>query len=322
MTSRTTVDLLPATAPQRARRVAVIINARSGLPGKDLVARHIEEHLAGAGLEADVHVVQSPRELPDAAARAANSDADVVVAGGGDGTIATIARELLDTQKVLGVLPLGTFNYFAQRVAVPLDLDAALATIAVGATAAVSVGEVNGRVFLNNSSIGLYPAVLKQRETTYRRVGRSQAAAYLSVALVLMQPPAFMNLQLTVDGLPLARRTPLLFVGVNPHQMASFGIPGYECLNDGRLALYLTRPMGPTRLAQLAVRGFWRGLHGSEDLEVVAAREIVVTLRRGRVRVAMDGEIAKLRTPLRYRFRDDALRVIVGPGFASEVRER
>ena len=293
------------------RRVDVIINVRSGTPGKEAAAERVTEYLSSRGMDARVELVRTPDALPAAVERASAGDADLVVAGGGDGTIAAVASGVLDTPKVLGVLPLGTFNYFAQRIGVPLELDAALEVIAGGATTkTMSVGEVNGRVFLNNSSIGLYPAVLKQRETTYRRVGRSQAAAYLSVAFVLIQPPAFLNLQLTADGTPLVRRTPLLFVGSNPHQMATFGIPGYECLEDGRLALYITRPMSTAQLWRLALKGFFRGLHGANELEIICARELVVTLRRKRVRVAMDGEIARLNSPLRYRLRANALRVL------------
>jgi diacylglycerol kinase family enzyme len=259
-----------------------------------------------------VELVRTPEAIPEAAARAAAGDADVVVAGGGDGTIATVAGALLDSPKLLGVLPLGTFNYFAQRIGVPLELDGAIDLLAAGIPQTMSVGEVNGRVFLNNSSIGLYPAMLKQRESTYRRVGRSQAAAYLSVAFVLMQPPGFLDLQVSADGLPLVRQTPLLFIGINPHQMATFGIPGYECLGDGRLAAYITRPIRAGQMWRLALRGFFRGLYGAPELEVVCARELAVTLRRKRVRVALDGEIVRLRGPLRYRLRQNALTVLTG----------
>jgi diacylglycerol kinase family enzyme len=293
------------------RKVDLIINVRSGTPGKEAAAERAKEFLASRGMDARVELVRTPDGLPAAVERASAGDADIVVAGGGDGTIAAVASGVLDTPKLLGVLPLGTFNYFAQRIGVPLDLDGALEVIATATmTKTMSVGEVNGRVFLNNSSIGLYPAVLKQRETTYRRVGRSQTAAYLSVAFVLLQPPAFLNLQMTADGTPLVRRTPLLFVGVNPHQMATFGIPGYECLEDGRLAMYITRPMSVPQLWALALRGFFRGLYGANELEVICARELQVTLRRKRVRVAMDGEIARLQSPLRYRLRANALRVL------------
>ena len=149
-------------------------------------------------------------------------------------------------------------------------------------TTTVSVGEVNGRVFLNNSSIGLYPAVLKQRESTYRRFGRSQAAAYLSAALVLIRP-SFLDLEVTADGVPIDRRTPLLFVAVNPHQMEEFGIPGDECVEDRRLAMYVTRPLSPVQLWGLGLRGFFRGNHGAGDFEVLCAREALVGVRRKRV---------------------------------------
>jgi diacylglycerol kinase family enzyme len=203
----------------------------------------------------------------------------------------------------------------------PLDLDAALDVMAASTTVrAVSVGEVNGRMFLNNASIGLYPAVLKQRESAYRRMGRSQAAAYLSVAAVMIRPPGFLNLEMAADGVALTRRTPLLFVGVNPHQLATFGIPGYECVNDGRLAAYITRPLGTLQMWRLGVRGLLRGLHGTDALEVVCARELVVHVSRRRVRVAMDGEIARLRGPLRFRIRENALRVVTAPD-APDVGE-
>ena len=306
----------PAGSVQR-RRVHVIINSRSGTPGKEAIAARVEEYFVSRGLPVSMELVRTADELVLASSRAANRDAEVVVAGGGDGTIATIASGLLDVPKLLAVLPLGTFNYFARRVGVPLDLEGALDVAARGVPVATAIGEVNGRVFLNNASIGLYPTVLKQRETTYQVMGRSQAAAYLSVAFALLQPPSLLNLEMTADGAPLDRRTPLLFVGINRQQLGAFGIPGEECLDTGALALYVTRPLTSVQLWRLAVRGFLRGLYGAGELEVVCARDVQVTLRRRRVRVAMDGEIAKLRTPLRFRLRRDALQVLTAPPAAE-----
>jgi len=303
------------------RTIDVIINARSGTPGKEAAARKASEYLSSRGITARVQLIRSPDDLPAAVARAATSDADVVVAGGGDGTIAAVASGLIDSSKVLGILPLGTFNYFAQRVGVPLDLEAALEVLATETTPkAVSVGEVNGRLFLNNSSIGLYPAILKQRETTYARFGRSQAMAYLSVAFVMARPPGFLHLEATADGTPIARRTPLLFVGVNPQQMAAFGIPGDECVDAGRLAIYMTRPISAARMWRLGVRGFFRGLHDASELEMMCAHDLLVGVKRKRVRVAMDGEVARLHSPLRYTLRKDALRVLAAAGDATADR--
>jgi diacylglycerol kinase family enzyme len=301
--------------PPGSPRVHAIINLRSGTPDKAAAARRVEEFFASRNASARVDLVRHPRDLPEAIARATTGDAEIVVAGGGDGTIAAVASAVVDSEKQLGVLPLGTFNYFAQRIGVPLDLDGALDVIGTAAaTKVLSVGEVNGRIFLNNSSIGLYPAMLKQRETTYDRVGRSQAVAYMSVALVLLQPPGLMNLEMTADGEKLQRRTPLLFIGANPDQMATFGIDAHQCLDNGRLALYITKPLSIGPLWRLAVRGLVSGLRGAEELEMRCAQSLDVTVRRKRVRVALDGEVARLHSPLRYRLRRDALRVVVPAG--------
>ena len=300
------------TAPQGCR-FDVILNARSGTFDKRAIAARVSEVLAARGITARVQLVD-PQDLPAAAARATEGDADVVVAGGGDGTIATIATPVLDTGKTLAVLPLGTFNYFAQRVGVPLEVEPAIELLASStAVRPMTVGEVNGRVFLNNASIGIYPSMLRQREATYKRVGRSQAVAYLSAAFALVQPPGLLDLQLTADGEPLVRKTALLFVGVNPLQMEAFGIAGHDCPEQGLLAACITKPMATTELWRVALRGYLRGLEGSTEFEVICASELSVSLRSKRVRVAMDGEIARLQSPLRFRIRPDALRVLV-PG--------
>jgi len=296
-----------------ALMVEVIINHRSGASDNAAVAERVTALLRARGRRCRVTLVRTGEELSAAVAQAAAGDAELVVAGGGDGTVAAVATALLDTQRILGVLPLGTFNYFARSINVPLDIDGAIEVLVSGTIGRASVGEVNGRVFLNNSSIGLYPAVLRQRESAYRKLGRSRVASYLSAGLVLIQRPPFLRLELMVDGVALARRTPLLFVGANPHQMASFAIPGDDCLQSGRFAIYIARTLSVARLWGLALRAFFRGLNDADDLEVVCARELSVSLRRRRVAVAMDGEIATMQAPLRYRLRVDSLRVLSGP---------
>jgi diacylglycerol kinase family enzyme len=291
--------------------IDVILNHGSGTLDKPALARTIADTLASAHVEARVQVARTGGELIAARDRAVSGDAAVVVAGGGDGTIAAVAEGLVGTGKSLGVLPLGTFNYFAKTLDIPTEVDAALAVIAGGTTKEVDVGDVNGHIFLNNSSIGLYPAVLQTRESTYRRFGRSQFMAYLAVPLTLLQPPGLVNLTLSVDGRLLSRRTPLLFVGANALQMESLGIVGGSCIAEGRLALYVTRPMNAIKIARLGLRLLLKRLRRTEDFEVICAGEIRVGLRRRRVHVALDGEVRLLDTPLLYRIRRDALRVIV-----------
>jgi diacylglycerol kinase family enzyme len=308
--------------PLQGTRVEVVLNHRSGTPDKDEVGEHVSAYLTSQGARTRILMARTEGELAAAVARAAAGDADIVVAAGGDGTVAAVAAALLDTPKVLGVLPLGTFNYFARSIGVPLDVDGALEVLSAGRTTRVSVGEVNGRVFVNNSSIGLYPALLRQRESTYRKIGRSRVASYLSAAKVLMRRPAFLKLQVTADGSRLSRRTPLLFVGANAEQMESFAIPGGECVQSGRFAVYIARPLSVARLWAVALRAFFRGLYGAKQLELVCARELQVSMgRRRRIAVALDGELAVMELPLRYRVRIDSLNVRSGPGATMPTAE-
>lgn len=297
--------------PPTQRRVAIVINHRSGTLGKDEIARRVEESFSARGMQAHVELAHTGTELIAACGRAATGRADTVVAAGGDGTIAAVAATLVNTDKLLGVLPLGTFNYFARALGVPLELEEAVDVVAAGVPKPTDVGEVNGRIFLNNSSLGLYPTVLHHREAAYRQLGRSRWASYLSVAFALAQPPSLMNVQLAVDGVPFPRRTPLVFVGMNADQMDSFSIPGKTCLDSHRLAVCVIRPLRMLELWRLGVRAFVRGLDGSSALEVVCARELQISMRPKRVRVALDGEIVILQTPLHYRLRSAALRVLV-----------
>lgn len=301
-----------STAP--ARRLHLIINAGSGLARHEAFADRARAYLLARGIQTRVDVAGSGEELRDIVSRSAGDPHDIVVAAGGDGTISAVASKVVETGQLLGVVPLGTFNYFAQHLGVPLDPERALGVIASGRIRTVTVGEVNGRIFLNNSSIGLYPTVLRRRESTYRRFGRGQVLAYLSAAVALARPPAHMTLELDVDGARLSRRSPLLFVGTNPHQLGSFGLQGIECVNAGQLAMYITQPLGARRLWTVALRGLINGFSDVPDLETVCGDEAIVTTRRARVRVALDGEIVRLRGPLRYRSRPDALRVLV-PAF-------
>ena len=303
-------DLRPGATPGASSGIDLILNSGAGTGGARELSARIAEFFGQRSVQVRVHLV-SGKDVDATASRVAAGDAEVVVAGGGDGTITTIARHLAGTDKTLGVLPLGTFNYFARNLGLPLELEPALEVLAAGRVTTVDVGEVNGRLFLNNASVGIYPAALAHRERTYRRFGRSQIVAYASAAFVLLKTPAFLNLAITADGRLLSRRTPLLFVGTNSYQMESFEIAGSECLASSRLTLYVTQPMGPFALTRLAARALLRGLHGVRAFETLCASDVQVGMRGPRARVAMDGELHVLETPLRFTIRRDALRVVV-----------
>jgi diacylglycerol kinase family enzyme len=291
-------------------RVEVIINAGSGTSDKDEAGRRLADFFAAAGVEARISLARGHQELVALARRAARGDAQVVAAGGGDGTINAVASELVATDKVLGVLPLGTFNYFARNLGVPLELEAAARNIIEGQVVGADIGEINGRPILVNASLGLYPRLLREREQEYRRWGRSRLTAYYAALKAVLRPVRIHRLRLEIGGQSVLRRTPLIFVGANAYQMREIGLAASSCTDAGKLAFFITRPAGRWGLLKLAALTFLQKLDAGRDLEVLCLDEARIVSRRRKLRVAIDGEIAVMKTPLDIRLRRGALRVI------------
>ena len=293
------------------RRIEVILNAGSG-GGNDAVrAERIARLFETAGADAHIELAHGGglKALIDAAIA---RRPDVIVAGGGDGTVSTIAAALVDGTIALGVLPLGTLNHFAKDLGLPLDLADAVARIADGAPRRIDVGEVNGRVFINNSSLGLYPDIVHDRERQRRRLGRGKWPALVWASFAALRRFPFLDVRLAVDGRERRCRTPLVFVGNNEYSMEGFAIGERADLDDGRLSLYVTQRAGRLRLLQLALRALFGRLKQARDFEALHASEVVVESRHRRLRVATDGEITMMTPPLRYRCRPGSLLVVAG----------
>jgi diacylglycerol kinase family enzyme len=210
-----------------------------------------------------------------------------------------------------GVLPLGTLNHFAKDLGIPLDLDEAVRNLAGGVPRKVDVGEVNGRIFLNNSSLGLYPDIVRDREKQQRRLGRGKWPAALWATLAALRRYPFLSMRLTVRGETLARRTPFVFIGNNRYTMQGLAIGERDRLDDGLLSLYVAQH--PTRLGLLRFAfDALRGKLGSErDFDVLEAAGFEIDTHRARLHVATDGEVTLMNPPLRYRVRPGALTVLV-----------
>jgi diacylglycerol kinase family enzyme len=208
------------------------------------------------------------------AEEAAQTDADVVVGAGGDGTIGVIAATLAGSQKILAVLPLGTFNLFAKRVGIPLDLEAAVRTAVNGQVAAINAGEVNGQTFLSRSSVGLYPLALRHREKMFRRFERSRLIALLSGATALLRWRKVMTIRLTANTESYLFRSRFIFVCNNPEELDYFHLRGRECIDAGNFAVYLPKPQTKGGILRLGVRLLAGKTEENRDFEMVCAREL------------------------------------------------
>ncbi|HSH92432.1 MAG TPA: diacylglycerol kinase family protein [Ramlibacter sp.] len=302
--------------PSRVRAsgpARIIVNATAGQGCPPEWPQEVETKFRSRGLEAQVLLVESGEEIQSAATLAVQEKAALVVAAGGDGTISAVASRLAGTGVPMGVLPLGTLNHFAKDLRIPLALDAAIDVIAAGYQSSVDLGEVNGRLFINNSSLGLYPDIVRDRERQRRRLGRGKWRALLAASVHAARRYPVLSLRIGLDGKTLERRSAFVFIGNNEYTMEGFEIGERSDLASGRLSLYVTQRTGRFGLFRLALRALCRRLRQARDFDMLTATSLIVDTPETHVRVAVDGEVTLMKTPLHYRSRPGALRVIVPP---------
>jgi YegS/Rv2252/BmrU family lipid kinase len=295
------------------KKIEVVLNAAAGSVAAlalEAALSKARQAFAQAGLEARV-VAVSHSHLTDAVRRAAESDADAVVVGGGDGTLRTGAAALVGSGTPLGILPLGTLNHFAKDLGIPLAFDQAVSTIAQGQVIEVDVGDVNGHIFLNNSSIGLYPAAVAEREELRHRSGGGKWLAMIRACFDVFRRFPLLDVTLEVDGRAGSLTTPFVFVGNNRYDMNLFALGKRSSLTDGQLSVYLTRNVGRAGLLRLALRALMGRLAQDHDFHAFTRPSVEIRTRRRLVRVALDGEVLQLTSPIRYAVRPRALRVLV-----------
>jgi len=290
-------------------KIEVIVNSNSGSGQEEGIEKTLAEAFKAAGVDARISMARSGSEVIALAQQAARGDAEVIVAGGGDGTISSVASAIIDTNKRLGVLPFGTMNHFAKDLRIPLDLAGAVKTIAAGHLTEVDVGEVNGHVFINNSSLGLYPIIIHKRQKQ-QRLGWGKWPAYIWAAFAVLKRYPFLSVRVAVDSAELNSRTPFVFIGNNKYEMETLNIGGRAHLDKGELSLYMTNRTGRLGLVRLALRALLSGLHQEKDFVALCTKEIWIETRHKHVRVALDGEVTRIVPPLNYRAHPRALRVL------------
>lgn len=289
----------------------VIINAAAGAGHDDEAASDLRAKFRDHGCEAEVTLAKSGADMIAAARKAIADGVQVVVAGGGDGTINAVASVMAGSGVDFGVLPLGTLNHFAKDVGIPLELDEAVRNVAEGRRVKVDVGEVNDRIFLNNSSLGLYPDIVRDREKQQHRLGRGKWLAATWAAVAALRRFPFLDVGVGVDGRQHVRRTPFVFIGNNEYIMQGLAIGERQRLDGGTLSLYVAQRPGRLGLVRFAWRALWGRLAQERDFDVMLSDKFDIKTRHRRLRVATDGEVTVMTTPLRYRIRPAALAVIV-----------
>ncbi|MFL6844204.1 MAG: diacylglycerol/lipid kinase family protein [Allosphingosinicella sp.] len=291
-------------------KVIVIVNRGGG--SAEGAEERIAEAFEGTAVEPDVRLVE-PGELDRHCAEAAKEDgAEALVAAGGDGTISTAAAAVAGTDLPFGVLPMGTLNHFARDAGVPLDLKEAAAAIAAGRTRKVDAAEVNGKLFVNNSAVGLYPMLVRQREAQQRHLGRTKRSAMLVAAGRSLWRFSSKRLTLRVAGMDAPVETPLLFVGNNKYETGLLRLGRREAIDRGELCIYAPLARSRRGFVWLSLRAvFGRPDRQDDFLTLEGVVEFEIDSHRDLLMVAMDGEAQLMETPLRYKIRKGALNLIL-----------
>lgn len=296
----------------------VLINkAAGGNQSKNAApdAQRLRDAFRRHGIEPELRFASAAEHM-DHARSLARSGADLLVAGGGDGTVSSLAGVLAGGDVPLGILPLGTFNHFAQDLGIPLDLDRAVETIGRRHVVRVDVGDVNGRTFINNSSIGIYPRAVEERERHRKRFGGSKRVAMVVASLKFFRQFPLLQVRIEAGEGVWHRLTPFVFVGNNEYALNLFEVQRRPQLTGGKLCLCVTTCQGMGCLLKLLWLSLHRRLDQASEVDIHLASELRVHVHRRSIKVAVDGEVLRLQPPLRYCVHRAALPVIV-PGAVS-----
>lgn len=291
-------------------RVTLLINRDGGAVRNDPdILDKINQAFAAAGLEVDLQLIAGSDCAMRCRAICQRGD-DLLVVGGGDGTISAAASALAGTETLLGILPLGTLNHFARDLGLPNDLDQAAKLIARRPERQVDVGEMNGCGFINNSTIGLYPRMVLDRDQQRRRDGRSKRLAMTIATVRTLFRFGHLRLNLAVNDDQARVDTPLLFVGNNQYRL-DFAAPGQrERLDRGELSVFVMRKKTRRGFFAASVRALFNRVQKNDMVQLEHVERLKVESQQSRLAVSLDGEVMHANPPLTYKIRKRALRVI------------
>ena len=291
--------------------ITLIRNPASGTE-KDKVHAEIEAALAAHASEYRViELCESTQAACHKAVVNAASRDGLVIAAGGDGTVNAVAALCHEHGARMAVIPLGTFNYFAREMLVPLQPLDALEVALTGVERSVAVGFAADNLFLNNASFGIYSTLIRKREQASSRFGRMRFVAAIASAIGLLQGSRRFNITLTVDGHEEKRTTSLVFVGNNTLQLDNLGLEVAKCTRQDRLAVVIMKRTSRWQMIRILFRSATKTLKNEDRLDEFCLDRFSVDTKRHYVDVVIDGEIMRCKTPLAFEVKPASLRVIV-----------
>lgn len=313
--------------PNQPKHVSLIINRHAGqqlVDGEQLVTQ-LTEYFIEHGCELRLYQPADAAAFTQAIDQALQQPIDVLVAAGGDGTLNAIAHRLWQAQQntpilrhvALGIIPLGTFNYVARALQIPLDPLHAAAILVKGQQRSIHIGCVNEYIYLNNAAMGLYPHLIQQRERDNQRFGRYRWVAALSGLTVLLKQHHRLKLRILVDGQSSILLTPMVFFGNNQLQLSDFKMNIADCAAQGKLAAFAMQKVSRWQILGLLASLRTGRFEQAPAVQCYCADRIQIDTGKYQMKLAIDGEIVMVKPPLQFSVAKHALNLMVPHDIAS-----
>lgn len=243
------------------------------------------------------------------AAKSAKDDGGILLAAGGDGTVRGVAEVAAAEEVRFGVIAMGTFNFFARNYGLPEDPEEALRVALTAPVRSVRLGEVNGRVFLINASVGMYARSISEREANTDRFGRRRIVATISTIKSLLAKHRSLHVRLETDKSDTVHKTPMIFIGNNYVQLKNLSFDVAECLKAGKLAVVLFKQVSRMATLRILLRTLMGQVESEPDVDSFCVASMTITTSKKSHEVALDGELFHMATPLEVKVLPKALKL-------------
>jgi YegS/Rv2252/BmrU family lipid kinase len=291
-------------------RIAIILNERSGTAGKQKALQNAIADIIGG---ITIYNVEHKKPIIHIVERAWFEGHQTIVAAGGDGTVSAVVNAILklNIPAKFGVLPVGTLNHFARDIGIPKNIAEALDVVTQGRTTRIDVAKMNKHYFINNSSLGIYPFLVKERETI-RKIGLGKWPGLIIALFTTFKRHPFVTVEFHKNGKKFVRKTPFVFIGNNSYNIRAGTLLGSRAsLSDGKLSVFIAHAVGRLGLIRLAWHALRGRLNEQKDFDSIGLAKIELRSRQRKLRVSCDGEIINIKPPLHYSVLHNALNVII-----------
>ncbi|MEO8211152.1 MAG: diacylglycerol kinase family protein [bacterium] len=291
-------------------KIAIITNESSGTISTEEKEKLIKDAFKDINVQFELFILKNS-EMQKKVKELIQSNVDVIAAGGGDGTVSLIAELLSGSDKTLGVLPLGTLNHFAKDLGIPQDLKKAVEVLSKGNIKKIDIAEVNGKRFINNSSIGLYPHIVKKRDKDQKIKNRSKWVAMFFAAIETLKSFSKYNVTIITEGNSTNISTYFVLVGNNKYKMEFFNPGIRDRLDEGLLTLSISKSQTRWGMVRLSFKAIFNALQNENDFEMYFVEEVTLKTSKKNLVISMDGEVVNVTSPLNYKILPKQLSVIV-----------